>query len=143
RQALASVCVGGAINFSDALAGQTITLSTPLTLGKNVTMDASAAPGLTVSGNNSVRVFEVSANTNATVKYLSVKNGYGWQLGGGILNNGSLTLDHVNVTDNNMATNAGDYWQGGGGIYNGQNSALNLIDSTVANNHAAWSGGGV
>jgi beta-glucanase (GH16 family) len=143
RKALASVCVGGTIDFSAALAGQTITLSSPLTLGKNVTMDASAAPGLTVSGNNSVRVFEVSANTNATVKYLNVKNGYGWQLGGGILNNGSLTLDHVNVTDNNMATNAGDYWQGGGGIYNGQNSTLNLTDSTVSNNHAAWSGGGV
>lgn len=143
RQALSTVCVGGTINFSGALAGQTITLSSPLTLGKNVTIDASAAPGLALSGNNAVRVIEVSANTNATIKNLNVKNGYGWQLGGGILNNGSLTLDHVNVTDNNMATNAGDYWQGGGGIYNGDHSTLNLIDSTVANNHAAWSGGGV
>jgi hypothetical protein len=77
------------------------------------------------------------------VKYLTVKNGYGFQLGGGIINNGSLTLDHVNVTDNTMATNAGDFWQGGGGIYNGSGSTFNLIDSTVSNNHANWSGGGV
>jgi hypothetical protein len=77
------------------------------------------------------------------VKYLNVTNGYGWQLGGGIINNGSLTLDHVNVTDNTMATNAGDYWQGGGGVYNGNGATFNLIDSSVSNNHAAWSGGGV
>ncbi len=144
RKAIGTVCVDGTINFADTLAGQTITLlSGPLTLGKNVTIDASAAPGLTVSGNNASRVFEVSASTTATVKYINVMNGYGWQLGGGIINNGSLTLDHVNVTDNNMATNAGDYWQGGGGIYNGDGSTLNLIDSSVSNNHAAWSGGGV
>ena len=36
-----------------------------------------------------------------------------------MLNNGNLTLDHVVVTENTMATNAGDFWQGGGGIYNG------------------------
>jgi hypothetical protein len=108
-----------------------------------VTIDASAAPGLSISGNNASRVFEVSASATATVKYLSVKNGYAWQLGGGIINNGSLTLDHVNVTNNKMATNAGDFWQGGGGIYNGSGSTLNLIDSSVSNNLAAWSGGGV
>ena len=144
RQALNTVCVDGTIAFSDALADQTITLlSGPLTLGKNVTIDGSAAPGLSISGNDTVRVFEVNAGTTATVKYLNVTNGFGWQLGGGILNNGSLTLDHVNVTDNTMATNAGDYWQGGGGIYNGGGATFNLIDSTVSNNHAAWSGGGV
>jgi hypothetical protein len=42
-----------------------------------------------------------------------------------------------------MATNAGDFWQGGGGIYNGDGATLNLIDSSVTDNHAAWSGGGV
>jgi len=42
-----------------------------------------------------------------------------------------------------MATNAGDYWQGGGGIYSGDGATLQLIDSSVSNNHAAWSGGGV
>jgi len=144
RKALGTVCVGGTINFSDTLAGQTITLlSGPLTLGKNVTIDASAAPGLTISGNNTDRVFIVKANTTATLNHLIITNGYGWQLAGGILNNGSLTLDHVTLTGNTMATDAGDYWQGGGGIYNGTGATLNLIDSTVSNNQARWSGGGV
>ena len=144
RRALATTCVGGTVSFSDALAGQTITLSSgPLTLGKNVTIDGSAAPGLAISGNNSDRVFIVNAGTTATVKHLTVKNGFGFQLAGGILNNGSLTLDHVVVTENTMTTNAGDFWQGGGGIYNGDGATLNLIDSSVTNNQAAWSGGGV
>ena len=144
RRALASVCVGGTVIFSDALAGQTITLlSGPLTLGKNVTIDGSAAPGLTISGNNSDRVFIVNAGTTATIKHVTVKNGFGFQLAGGILNNGSLTLDHVAVTQNTMATNAGDFWQGGGGIYNGNGATLNLVDSSVTNNQAGWSGGGV
>ena len=147
RRALSSVCVGGTVHFSDALAGQTITLlsvSGSLTLGKNVTIDGSAAPGLTISGNDSNRVFIVNAGTTATVKYLTIANGYGWQLAGGILNNGSLTLDHVALTQNTMATTpVGEFWQGGGGIYNGDGATLNLIDSSVTDNQAAWSGGGV
>jgi beta-glucanase (GH16 family) len=144
RRALSSVCAGGTVLFSNTLAGQTITLlSGPLTLGKNVTIDGSAAPGLTISGNNADRVFIVNAGTIATVKQLTVTKGYGFQLAGGILNNGSLTLDHVAVTQNTMATNAGDFWQGGGGIYSGDGATLNLVDSSVTDNHAAWSGGGV
>jgi beta-glucanase (GH16 family) len=144
RRALSSVCVGGTVTFSDALAGQTITLLTgPLTLGKNVTIDGSAAPGLTISGNDSDRVFIVNAGTTATVKQLTVTKGRGFQLAGGILNNGSLTLDHIVLTANTMTTDAGDFWQGGGGIYNGAGATLNLIDSSVTDNEADWSGGGV
>jgi beta-glucanase (GH16 family) len=144
RKALSTVCVGGTVTIPDALAGQTITLlSGPLTLGKNITIDASAAPGLTISGNNADRVFIVNAGTTATIKYLTVTKGYGFQLAGGILNNGSLTLDHVLLTQNTMETNAGDFWQGGGAIYNGDGATLNLIDSSVTNNQARWSGGGV
>jgi hypothetical protein len=49
----------------------------------------------------------------------------------------------VALTGNTMATDAGDFWQGGGGIYNGDGATLNLIDSSVTDNQAAWDGGGV
>jgi beta-glucanase (GH16 family) len=144
RKALGVVAVDGTVHLSAVLAGQKITLlSGPLTLAKNVTIDGSAAPGLTISGNHSDRVFIVNAGTTATVSALTVADGYGWQLAGGILNNGSLTLDHVVVTGNTMATDAGDFWQGGGGIYTGGGATLNLIDSSVTNNQARWSGGGL
>jgi len=144
RKALGSVAVDGTVHFAAELTGQKITLlSGPLTLGKNVTVDGTAAPGLTISGNRSDRVFIVNPGTTATLGHLTVADGYGWQLAGGILNNGSLTLDHVVVTGNTMATNAGDFWQGGGGIYNGNGATFNLIDSSVTNNQARWSGGGL
>jgi beta-glucanase (GH16 family) len=144
RKALGSLAVDGTVHFSVPLTGQKITLlSGPLTLRKNVTVDGSAAPGLTISGNHSDRVFIVNSGTTATLNNLTVADGYGWQLAGGILNNGSLTLDHVVVAGNTMATNAGDFWQGGGGIYNGGGATLNLIDSSVTSNQARWSGGGL
>jgi beta-glucanase (GH16 family) len=144
RRALNSVCAGGTVTFSEALAGETITLlSGPLTIGKNVTIDASAAPGLAISGNDTDRVFIVNAGATVTIKHLTVRDGFGFQLAGGILNNGSLTLDHVVVTQNTMTTSAGEFWQGGGGIYNGDGATLNLIDSSVTGNQAGWSGGGV
>lgn len=144
RQALSVVCSDGTITFSPELDGQTITLlSGPLTLGKNITIDGSNIPGLTLSGNFTDRVFIVNTGTTATLKNITVANGFGWQLAGGILNNGALTLEQVIVTNNIMATDAGDYWQGGGGIYNGDGAVLNLINSTVSNNQAGWSGGGI
>lgn len=144
RSALARVCTGGTIAFAPALAGQTITLASgPITLAKGVTIDGAAAPGLVLSGNHADRVLIVNAGVTASVGHVTLADGYGWQLAGGVLNNGNLTLDHATVTGNAMATGGGEYWQGGGGIYSGSGASLHLVDSTVSNNTAAWSGGGI
>jgi hypothetical protein len=144
RWAANVVANGGTVTFDPALAGQTIALNGPLTLpAGSITIDAVDAPGIILSGGGSDRVLIVDGGAVATLRHLVIADGYGWQLAGGILNNGDLTLDHVTVTGNTMATDAGDFWQGGGGIYTGDGAALTLIDSTVANNSAAWSGGGI
>jgi beta-glucanase (GH16 family) len=144
RDALNVVCTDGTVIFSPDLEDQTINLhSGPLTLSKNVTIDGSGASGLTISGSDEYRVFIINPSTEATLSHLTVTDGFGWQLAGGILNNGYLTLDHVKVTENIMATDNGDYWQGGGGIYNGDGATLHIIDSTVSDNQAGWSGGGI
>jgi hypothetical protein len=96
-----------------------------------------------VSGNDAHRVLEVNAGVTASVAHLALTRGYGFELAGGVLNNGNLTLDHATVTGNTMSTTAGDFWQGGGGIYSGDGAALTLVDSTVADNRAGWSGGGI
>jgi hypothetical protein len=59
---------------------------------------ASARPGLTISGGGTVRVFDRQRRHDRDDQNLILTNGYGWQLAGGVLNNGSLTLDHVVVT---------------------------------------------
>lgn len=144
RAALASVCVDGTITFSPDLAGSTIALTAgPIVLGKNVTVDGSGAPGVALSGRGTDRVVIVNAGVTAVLRGLTLTDGFGWQLAGGVLNNGNLTLDHVVVRNNTMATDGGDFWQGGGGIYNGGGAVLHLVDSTVTANNARWSGGGV
>jgi beta-glucanase (GH16 family) len=144
RKSLGSVCPGGTVRVGPELAGQTIALSSgPLVLDRGVTIDATGAPGLVISGGGANRVVLVNAGTTATIRSATLADGYGWQLAGGVLNNGTLTLDRVTLRDNVMDTNAGDFWQGGGGIYNGAGATLTLVDSTVANNTARWSGGGI
>ncbi|UCG24460.1 MAG: hypothetical protein JSW55_00180, partial [Chloroflexota bacterium] len=144
RQALADIAIGGTITFEPGLAGGTIALTSgPLVPGHSVTVDASGAPGIVLDGGGVDRILIVDAGLAVNLAHVIVANGYGWQLAGGILNNGSLTLDHVTVTGNVMATDAGDFWQGGGGIYTGEGGSLTLVDSSVVNNIAAWSGGGV
>lgn len=143
RKALGSVCVGGTISFAPALAGQTITLTSgPLTLGKNVTVDGSAAPGLTISGNTTDRVVIVNGGIAATIRSLTLANGYGFELAGGVLNNGTLTLERVVVANNRVTTGGIDFWKGGGGIYNGDGSTLRLVDSTVRDNSVTGGAGG-
>jgi beta-glucanase (GH16 family) len=144
RKALGGVCIGGTIRFAPGLAGQTITNLSALTIGKNVTIDGAGAPGLTISGGDTQRGFEVSASATATIRNLAISHGYGFDLAGGILNNGKLTLDHVLLTNNRVASSANDFWKGGGGIYNGDGSTLHLIDSTVRGNTTELvDGGGV
>jgi beta-glucanase (GH16 family) len=145
REAIDVVAPDGTIDFDPALAGGTITLTSgPLLVsGKILTIDGSGAPGLTISGGGVDRVFIIDPGATANISYLTIADGYGWQLAGGILNNGTLSLDHITVSGNTMETDAGDFWQGGGGVYNGEGATFDLIDSSVVNNTADWSGGGV
>jgi hypothetical protein len=144
RQALEDIAIGGTITFDPSLAGGTIPLTTgPLVPSGDVTIDAAAAPGIALDGRGVDRVLVVDSGLTVSVSDMAFTNGYGFQLAGGILNNGDLTLDRTVVTGNTMTTDAGDFWQGGGGIYNGEGATLHLIDSSVADNTAQWSGGGI
>ena len=144
REAIAEVADGGIINFDPALAGATIALTTgPLVPQRSLSIDGSDAPGLILDGGLIDRVLIVDSGLSVDLAHLTVTNGFGFQLGGGILNNGDLTLDHVTVTNNTMVTDVGQFWQGGAGIYVGDGGSLSLIDSTVSDNDSGNAGGGV
>lgn len=143
RQALASVCDGGTISFAPSLRGQTITLSTAeLAIAKSVKIDGSTAQNLTISGGGTVRPFVVSAGVNVTIQQLTIANGYGFELAGGVLNNGALTLDQVTVAGNTVTTSGQDYWKGGAGVYSGANSGLTIRNSTIRDNTVTGGDGG-
>lgn len=142
RAALDTVCSGGTVTLDASLAGATIAPSSELTLGKPVTIDASAAPGAAISGQDARRTLVVDAGVTATVIGLTLRDGFGYELAGGVLNNGSLTLDRVVLTDNAVSTSGIDFWKGGGGIYNGNGATLVLRDSTVRGNTVTGGAGG-
>jgi beta-glucanase (GH16 family) len=146
REALATVADGGTIDVDPALAGQTIALTSgQLVVPRSLTIDGSAAPGLAVSGSDSSRVFEVVAGATVAINDLVIRDGAAAPQGGGVLNNGDLTMQRVVVTDN-VENSAGppNFAFGGGGIYNGDGASLNLIDSEISDNLAVnHPGGGV
>ncbi len=143
REALANIASGGTIDFDPGLAGGTINLSGPLAPPRSVVIDGSTAPGVSLNGGGTDRVLIVDPGLDVTVTDMTLTNGYGFQLAGCVLNNGTLTLERATVAGCTMTTDGGDFWQGGAGIYNGDGATLNLIDSTVSDNSSGWAGGGV
>jgi predicted outer membrane repeat protein len=90
--------------------------------------------GVTVDGGGLSRVFQVDSLVTASISGLSITGGNaGYDgYGGGLRNNGTLTLSNCTVSGNS-ATN-------GGGLYN--RGTATLTNCTVSGNSATRSGGG-
>jgi predicted outer membrane repeat protein len=125
RAALAGANDNDTITFAPP--GTTITLASTLTVAKNVTIDGSGKPGLTISGNHSVEVFVVMGVT-ATIKNLTIADGTG-----GIHNLGTLTVANCTFTGNASYD--------GGAILS--EATLTLVNSTLSGNIANHYGGGL
>lgn len=128
------------ITFDAGLSGQTILLTTgELVIDKTfyISIDASAlAGGLTVSGNNTSRVFRIDAPGSAVMNGLTITGGVS-NYGGGIRNNGILFLTDCTVSGNQATLQ-------GGGIYNDFGAAsynLTFSNVTLGSNSAGDAGG--
>ena len=98
---------------------------------------------LTISGNEEHRVFSVPGWATVELVGLAVIEGFATgdpsteeRQGGGIYNNGTLTLTNCTVSGN---TAVGGEGRGGGGVYN--NGTLTLTNCTVSGNTAPYGGG--
>jgi hypothetical protein len=136
RAQIAAAQSGDTISFAPALAGQTITLTSgELAIAKNLIIQGTGA-GLTISGNDQSRVFKiVGSTTRAEVHGLTITHGVAGGGGGGIFNEGVLTVSNSTLV-NNFAPSYG-FDPGGGGIYSV--GALTITGSTLTGN---GSGGG-
>jgi predicted outer membrane repeat protein len=155
------------INFDSSLAGQTIVLNSataPYTGQLNIAVNGSltinglGSNQLTISGNNTSRVFFIEENAVAAIKDLTMTGGkgdggYDNGNGGGVYNlKGTLALTNVNVSGNSAPNGGGIYSNGGvltlnrssvsgnstgggrgGGIFQ-IDGTLTLTDSTVSDN---------
>ena len=131
RQAIIDVCPAGTITFS---ADFFIYLTSgQLSIAKSLTIDGSGHY-ITLDGNYSSGVFAISSGT-VTLNKLTIQHGtvsttpFG---GGGIYNNGTLTVTNSNIASNSSTNGVG------GGIDN--ESTLTVINSTISGNSATSSG---
>ncbi|WP_158792752.1 S-layer family protein [Granulicella sp. L60] len=131
RATLAAANSSDTIVFSPGLTG-TITLASTLMINQNVTIQGPGAGNLTISGANQVAVFVVNgAGTNASISGLTIANGNSNEPGGGISNNGVLTVTNSSFNDN---SSPGDE----GGAIN--NSGTLVVSASSFSGNSASSG---
>lgn len=125
------------ISFSNALAGQTITLSDELLITDDVTIIGLGADQLTLDGNGNSRIFTIDDGSSATeiavsISGLTLTNGSG-DNGGAILNRENLTLQDSLLTGNTATLD-------GGGIYHAD-ATLTISNTAFTLNHSDNNGG--
>jgi hypothetical protein len=134
RAIIASAPSGSTIEFANFVHNITLT-SGELDVSTNLDIGGPGANKLTMSGNNSSRVFEIAAG-NVVISGLTITDGQKVGAnGGGILVDAGATLnvDHVVMTDNQaLADNGGADGGSGGAIEN--LGSLTVSDSSFTNN---------
>ncbi|MCI0680921.1 MAG: hypothetical protein L0Y71_02355 [Gemmataceae bacterium] len=129
-----------AIAFAPALGGATIALTgIELALGDDVTITGPGAQQLAIfalfGAGLASRVFSVAAGVQAELSGLTITGGRNDDRGGGIINNGQLTLRDSVVIANTANV--------GGGIANELGATLTLDAVDIVGNTATLIGGGV
>jgi len=135
RQAIADAASGDTITFN-LPNPSTITLASQLTIDKNVTITGPGAGQLTISGNNAVRVFNVSSGGTLNLSGVTVANGnaVGLDDGGGIaIRGGTASVSNSTFTGNSARF---------GGAIDLTPGTLTVSNSTFTNNTARIADGG-
>ena len=125
------------VQINNAATGAVISVSSGvfpgiLTLNKDVTIVGQWWDKPVLDAEQLGPVMRVLPGVTANLRGLSLRNGSSVN-GGGIINEGTLTLDHCLIADNSATA--------GGGIVNF--GTINLFQSVVSNNTASASGGGI
>ncbi|MEQ8753401.1 MAG: DUF4114 domain-containing protein [Coleofasciculus sp. G1-WW12-02] len=147
RAAIAQAQPGDRIKFASSLANKTITLTSgQLEVEKDLIIDGENAPGLTISGNNTSRVFFLQGNptwepVEVTLKHLVIANGKTTEkgedgAGGGVWLQGGTKLTVENSEFKNNHANG----EGGGAIYGRWRSTATVISSTFEGNSTLANG---
>lgn len=135
RDTLALVPAGSTVTFDASLSGGTIDLTgSPLSITRNLSIDASDSPGLILSGGGSMPIFIIGEGVTASIKGLVMKDGND-STGGAIQNAGDLSLDSCEIHD--------CFADEGAGIFNATGATLHLLGGNIHHNFAFFNGGGV
>jgi hypothetical protein len=109
------------VDFAPSLRGTVTLTSGELSITDGLRIDGPGTGRLAVSGNDASRVFNIGSGTAVSIDDLTITRGYALLRGGGILNDGTLTLTRAVVSDNEVVGLPGatpDVDAFGGGILN-------------------------
>ena len=109
RQTIANASPGDTILF--AVVGTIVLTGGDLVIDKNLVIQGLGQELIGVSGGGSSRVLDIVAG-NVSISDLTIHDDDSSQEGGGIRNQGVLTLRHVMI-ERNMAENGGGVWNTG------------------------------
>ncbi len=140
-----AIAEGGGPHTFDCDGLTTVITAAEIVIDNDVILDGEGK--LTIDGNQAHAVFAVSKGVTAELRGLSLTRGSAMGgNGGGLRNEGTLTLDGTTVLAN-TATDVCDPVTSvcSGGMGGGINNAgtLTLISSTVSGNSAEFNGGGI
>jgi hypothetical protein len=159
RYAIANAPSGDTINFAATVTSPIVLTHGALTITRNLDIEGPGPQSLTIDGNNRSSVFETSSSVTATIAGLTIEDGkardgagidIGFDAtltvkncniannsatgpGGGIRNDGTLTLIDSTVSGNSAGS--------GGGIYD--RNRMTVTNSTFWGNSATGYGGGI
>jgi hypothetical protein len=143
REAIVAANSNPGLDTIDFSVTGTITLTEgELPITDHLSIIGNGVDSLAISGNHENRVFNIdNANTltfiDVTISGVTITGGEvtGNNNGGGIYSTENLTLDHVAVVGNKTSTTGS-----GGGIYSNSGN-LEILSSTIHDNHALVGGG--
>jgi hypothetical protein len=134
-------------------AGSTIRLCAgtfaPVTIYKNLTLVGmgdgdNPASNSILDGQGIARVMSIEPGMTVTLQNLRVTRGFVSDTdGGGIRNNGNLTMTGCTLTDNHAEQPTPQSFGSAGGIRNGASATLTMTNCTISNNSAGVSAGGL
>ena len=132
--AIAAAKSGDKINFASSVHSITLT-SGELDITTNLKIDGTGASKLTISGNNTSRVFAIGSGLTVTIDNVTIANGLA-SAGAGVDNAGNLTLASCALFANQTVGGVG-----GGGVFNEVGATLTLSQDAFTGNLATTSVG--
>lgn len=122
RNAVTNACDEDIVTFSPSLGGSTITLSSAITISRNLTIKGDGTNRITISGNGTTRAFVVEAGRKASLSSLDIVGVRVPSSSGAIFNQGDLSLRDMT------------FRQGQGGVNSVPGSTLRVLDSAFHGN---------
>src|SRR5262249_23801254 len=138
--AVTGAAPGDTIVFDPHLRGATIALTSgELSVTRNLTIVGLGAGRLTIDGGASSRLFEVGPGVSLSLSGLTLADGQA-DVGGGVFNAGSLTLDHVTFS-HDTALGDSSFTGVGGAVFNDTGALLIATHCAFAANTAQGGAG--